>query len=412
MKIKIVASLLACACFLPGVSVAESTPDGYQLQQVLMMSRHNLRAPLANNGSVLEQSTAQSWPTWDVPGGQLTTKGGVLEVYMGHYLREWLAAQGLVQSGECPTNDSVYVYANSLQRTVATAQFFVTGAFPGCDIPVHHQEKMGTMDPTFNPVITDGSAAFEQKAIQSMENQRQQYKLNDSFDLLDQIAGYKNSPSCKEKQQCDLNAAKDKFSAKVTQEPGVSGPLKVGNSLVDAFTLQYYEGFPLDQVAWGQIKTDRQWRVLSELKNGYQDTLFTSPAVARNVAAPLVSYIQQSLVKKDGAPKVTVMVGHDSNIASLLTALAFKPYELPNQYERTPIGGKIMFQRWHDKNANRDLMKVEYVYQSSEQLRDAAALTLDNPPQRVTLELEDCPIDSNGFCPWEKFTDVLSQVTN
>ena len=42
-------------------------------------------------GSVLEQSTAKAWPQWDVPGGQLTTKGGVLEVYMGHYMREWLA---------------------------------------------------------------------------------------------------------------------------------------------------------------------------------------------------------------------------------------------------------------------------------------------------------------------------------
>ena len=36
---------------------AQDTPDGYQLEQVLIMSRHNLRAPLANNGSVLEQST-------------------------------------------------------------------------------------------------------------------------------------------------------------------------------------------------------------------------------------------------------------------------------------------------------------------------------------------------------------------
>jgi glucose-1-phosphatase len=32
--------------------------------------------------------------------------------------------------------------------------------------------------------------------------------------------------------------------------------LKVGNSLVDAFTLQYYEGFPKDQVAWGEIASD------------------------------------------------------------------------------------------------------------------------------------------------------------
>ena len=30
---------------------AQDTPDGYQLEQVLIMSRHNLRAPLANNGS-------------------------------------------------------------------------------------------------------------------------------------------------------------------------------------------------------------------------------------------------------------------------------------------------------------------------------------------------------------------------
>ena len=133
---------------------AQDTPDGYQLEQVLIMSRHNLRAPLANNGSVLEQSTPKQWPEWDVPGGQLTTKGGVLEVYMGHYMREWLAEQGMVKTGECPPADTVYAYANSLQRTVATAQFFITGAFPGCDVPVHHQEKMGTMDPTFNPVIT------------------------------------------------------------------------------------------------------------------------------------------------------------------------------------------------------------------------------------------------------------------
>jgi hypothetical protein len=77
---------------------AQETPEGYQLEQVLIMSRHNLRAPLANNGSVLEQSTPKQWPEWEVPGGQLTTKGGVLEVYMGHYMREWLAQQGMVKT--------------------------------------------------------------------------------------------------------------------------------------------------------------------------------------------------------------------------------------------------------------------------------------------------------------------------
>ncbi len=270
---------------------------------------------------------------------------------------------------------------------------------------------MGTMDPTFNPVITDDSAAFSEQAVAAMEKELSKLQLTDSYQLLEKIVNYKDSPACKEKQQCSLVDGKNTFSAKYQQEPGVSGPLKVGNSLVDAFTLQYYEGFPMDQVAWGEIKSDQQWKVLSKLKNGYQDSLFTSPEVARNVAKPLVSYIDKALVtNRTSAPKITVLVGHDSNIASLLTALDFKPYQLHDQNERTPIGGKIVFQRWHDSKANRDLMKIEYVYQSAEQLRNADALTLQAPAQRVTLELSGCPIDANGFCPMDKFDSVLNEA--
>lgn len=413
MKKSLLAAAVAGAVMLSAGAQAQDSaaPEGYQLQQVLIMSRHNLRAPLANNGSVLEQSTAKAWPQWDVPGGQLTTKGGVLEVYMGHYMREWLAQQKLVTSGECPPENAVYAYANSLQRTVATAQFFITGAFPGCGIAVHHQPQMGTMDPTFNPVITDDSPAFREKALQAMEKERQGMQLTESYKLLETMIDYRNSPSCKEKQVCSLSEGKDTFSAGYQHEPGVSGPLKVGNSLVDAFTLQYYEGFPKDQVAWGEITSDKQWQVLSKLKNGYQDSLFTSVAVAQNVAKPLVKYIDNVLVGEEAnKAKVTLLVGHDSNIASLLTALDFKPYQLPGQYERTPIGGKLLFQRWHDSAGNRDLMKIEYVYQSTEQLRNADALTLQAPPQRVTLALNGCPVDDQGFCPLETFKKVINEA--
>lgn len=105
MNKTLIAATVAGIVLLASNAQAQTVPEGYQLQQVLMMSRHNLRAPLANNGSVLEQSTPNKWPEWDVPGGQLTTKGGVLEVYMGHYMREWLAQQGMVKSGECPPRE-------------------------------------------------------------------------------------------------------------------------------------------------------------------------------------------------------------------------------------------------------------------------------------------------------------------
>ncbi|MGP3590081.1 bifunctional glucose-1-phosphatase/inositol phosphatase [Vagococcus sp. WN89Y] len=392
-------------------ALAQTAPKAYQLQQVLILSRHNLRAPLGDNGSILQQSSPNRWPQWDVPGGELTTKGGVLEVYMGHYTREWLTAQKLLTAGECPAKESVYVRANSLQRTVATGQFFVNGAFPGCDIPVNHQEKMGTMDPLFNPVITRDSAEFSQQAIKAMEQKGQSYSLTESYKLLEQIVNYPESPNCKEQHHCSLTTEKNSYSASYQHEPGVSGPLKIGNSLVDAFTLQYYQGFPLDQVAWGKIKTDKQWQLLSKLKNSYQDTLFTTPEVARNVSKPLVKYLNHALVEEAGkGPKITVLVGHDSNIASLLAALNFRPYQLQGQDERTPIGGQIVFQRWHDNAGNRSLIKIEYVYQSKEQLRNTEELTLKSPAQRVTLALEGCAPDADGFCPADKFNALMSEA--
>lgn len=134
--------------------------------------------------------------------------------------------------------------------------------------------------------------------------------------------------------------------------------------------------------------------------------------MAHDVAAPLVDYIRSQLIDQDksAAPAFTFMVGHDSNIASLLAALKVKPYQLPGQYEQTPIGGQVVFERWHDNKTNKDLLKIEYVYQSTEQLRDADTLSLAHPPERVTLQLTGCPIDSNGYCSWSDFTNVLNDA--
>lgn len=404
------ALLLCLPLLMTGTALAET--NDYQLDQVLVMSRHNLRAPLANNGSVLAQSTPKAWPAWDTPGGLLTTKGGVLEVYMGHYFNAWLKQTGVLPQEGCPTAGSVYVYANSLQRTVATAQFFTNGAFPGCDISVHHQDKMGEMDPTFNPIITDNSDAFNQQALGAMNKELASLKLDPAYKQLAKIIDYQDSSSCKTDKHCDLTKEASKMSAVLGKEPGVAGPLRVGNSLVDAFMLQYYEGFPMKDVAWGKITTPQQWKQLAQLKDGYQDSLFTSPVVAQNVAKPLLTYINGALIgeRKPDSPKVTVLVGHDSNIASLLSAMEFQPYQLPHQYEKTPIGGKLVFQRWHDKKNDRDLLKIEYVYQSTDQLRNASPLTLKTPPQRVTLALKGCPIDKQGYCAWSDFEKTMKGI--
>ena len=174
---------------------------------------------------------------------------------MGHYFNARLKQTGLLPQEGCPTAGSVYVYANSLQRTVATAQFFSNGAFPGCDVSVHHQDKMGEMDPTFNPIITDTSEAFNQQALAAMNAALGSLKLDASYQQLAKIIDYKDSAACKTDKHCDLTKETSVMSAVPGKEPGVSGPLRVGNSLVDAFMLQYYEGFPMKEVARGKIAT-------------------------------------------------------------------------------------------------------------------------------------------------------------
>ncbi|MGG7230268.1 hypothetical protein ACQ7BQ_18930, partial [Escherichia coli] len=51
MNKTLIAAAVAGIVLLASNAQAQTVPEGYQLQQVLMMSRHNLRAPLANNGS-------------------------------------------------------------------------------------------------------------------------------------------------------------------------------------------------------------------------------------------------------------------------------------------------------------------------------------------------------------------------
>lgn len=412
--------LLLCLPMLlpisPSIYAAEATEDGYQLEQVLVLSRHGLRAPLATGGSALAKVTPKTWPSWDTPGSYLTTRGGVLEAYFGHYLADWLDATNLVKKDACPTDKDVYVYTNSMQRTISTGQYFAVGAYPGCDITVNHRPEFNKMDPVFNPVITDGSEEFQKQALAAMESfggkdgiEGLNKRLKPSYDLAAKVVDYKNSETCKVDKRCDLADEPTVFSANVNKEPGVNGPLRTGTIISDALILQYYEGFPMDKVGWGNVKSDKDWKALVEIKDIYGDILFTPPVIAKHISKPLVTYMDSVWSNKDSA-KFTFLAGHDSNIGSVLSALEMKEYQLPGQFEKTPIGGKIVFQRWKDAN-NKQLMKIEYFYQTTDQIRNMDQLNLKNPPQRVTLEMTGCPIDAKGFCSWDDFQKVIKGLT-
>lgn len=69
IKIKTAYTLTLLAILLPASTyvVAQNKSDNYKLEQVLVMSRHGIRAPLVNYGDMLSSATPDKWPQWSTP---------------------------------------------------------------------------------------------------------------------------------------------------------------------------------------------------------------------------------------------------------------------------------------------------------------------------------------------------------
>ena len=166
----------------------------------------------------------------------------------------------------------------------------------------------------------------------------------------------------------------------------MSGSLKTACSVSDALVLQYYEESDSKKAAFGHNLKTEQWEQISEIKDVYGDVLFTAPLVAPNVAHPLLQEIQKEL-KADGR-KFTFLCGHDSNVGSVLAALGAEEYSLPYTIEKkTPIGCKLVFCRWRDKNGSA-FISLDLVYQTTDQLRNATILDLNQSPVTFPITLD------------------------
>ncbi len=136
------------------------------------------------------------------------------------------------------------------------------------------------------------------------------------------IVNYKDSPACKEKQQCSLGMAKIPLARSINKNqvfPGRESRQLAGRCVYFAILRRFSE----DQVAWGEIKSDQQWKVLSKLKTATRTACLPHRKWRAMLRTAGQLYRQSSGHRSHQRTENTVLVGHDSNIASLLTALDF-----------------------------------------------------------------------------------------
>ena len=102
-------------------------PEDYTLQEVVVLSRHNIRAPLSTAGSAVDLATPHEWTEWSSNASELSLRGGTLETEMGQYFRKWLESEEFIPENWRPQGEEVRFYANAKQRTIATAEYFGGG---------------------------------------------------------------------------------------------------------------------------------------------------------------------------------------------------------------------------------------------------------------------------------------------
>lgn len=342
----------------------------YQLEQVVVISRHNLRNSLKAGDD----------------RGLLTLRGGEMETLMGQYFEARLREQGLFAKNAQPSVDEVRFYANSYQRTIATAKYFSAGAFPIANIPIEYHRALGQKDRIFLPP-TDPALM---KKLHAETNWK---KLLDSMSkeiaTVERLTGEKFNPA-----DYSIEMRED------VVEWGAKGSVKQINLAADALLMDYYDG----KVSY----SDNEMRDVAKISSLLINSNFDRPLGAKAFASPMLAVISDEL--NTPGRKFSFICGHDSNLSNVLTAIGVEEYFLPGTIEwRVPIASKIVIKKFRGSDGN-EYARLSLVYPSTAQIINREMLTLDNPPMKVALKLRGLQqVDADAIY---KLSDVLQRISD
>ena len=355
-----------CCCQNCGGGAPADTSN-YSLKQVVVLSRHNIRSPLSEKGSVLDEITPHEWFQWTSNPGELSLRGAMLETTMGQYFRLWLENEGLFPENYIPKDGAVRFYANGYQRTQATAHYFSAGLLPVAVVPVERHVDYNSVDGVFVPVLTFMNDAYEADIRAEVAERGggeglsgYSESLRDAISLLIEVADMEESEAYR------------------------SGAY--GNLLEDPDELK---------AAFGHELSFEDWRTIGKVLATYEEILFSAPSAAVNEANPMLKELYAELNAQ--GREFSFLCGHDSTVTSVLAALGVEDYETTGAiHPTTPIGCKVVFERWvNEKGAS--FFKVNLVYQSVDQLRSIQPLSLEVPPMIIPLSFEGVAVNADGL---------------
>jgi len=388
------AALLGAALLAPVLAQA----DDATLRLRVVVLRHGVRAP-TKAPDALAPYASRPWETWPVAPGQLTPHGIEGMRALGANYRRTLAADGL-WSGACDRMHQLVVIADSTPRNHASGAALVQGLAPAC-----HGTYLALPTDQNNPLFHFGGKD-DDKDDDDKPALPASWPPAGLAQLQRVLLGCEGQ-ACLAKAHADgrktlLDAADDAARAKA---------LKTAGSLSENLMLEYAQGFPSAQVAWGQGDEATIGRLVTLHNLQFALSKKAMPAAARggsNLLAHVLATLQQAGGEKPDATalapasaRAVLVVGHDTNLAQLAGLLDVDWHDAahPDDY---PPGGALVFDLWqtHDTYS----VTVSTAMPTLDALRRAdvarpTALT------RKTLRLTPCP--GTDHCPLDKLSSWL-----
>lgn len=371
---------------------AAAGDDGLQLERVVMLMRHGVRPP--TKPTVGPPGTADKpWPKWGAGFGELTRHGYDAVKLLGDWDRVHWESLGLLPADRCLDKTELAMEASYKSRTQDTARALAEGMMPGCPVSIPHPAGEED-DVLFHPLAT-GKIAFD--AADALARARARMPAGgmvqevrdhaDLFALLNQALGCCTPQTCGDgkARDCDLSKVPPALENNDDGAVSIGDPFSLASTVGQTFLLEYLEGMPMEDVAWGRLDEARIGRLLEfhVLKYKYEAR---TPYVALRTAAPLVSRMLEAM---EGGSKLTVLAGHDTNIAQV--GGFFDLHWTVPGYPRDdpPPGGALGFEVLSDPAGAR-YVRAFYRSQTMPQVRELQPLDEDNPASWEILPIPGC----------------------
>ncbi|MCW0323489.1 histidine-type phosphatase [Pantoea dispersa] len=383
----------------------------YQLEKVVELSRHGIRPPTPGNRKDIEAATHRTWTTWTTHDGELTGHGYAAVANKGRWEGEHYRELGLLTSG-CPQSRDIYVRASPLQRTRATAQALVDGAFPGCGVEVHRVE--GEDDPLFQTEAfpaTNTDPAKQLAAVKAVTGDlaARQRALQPAVLALKRAV-------CSSDADCSYFDKPWQIKQNKSGKTSIDG-LSVLANMVETLRLGWSENLPLSQLAWGNITSSAQiTAVLPLLTANYDlgnDVMYTAQKRGSILLNAMLQGVEQGVSRTtDKLPDTRwlLLVAHDTNIAMVRTLMNFTWTLSGYTRGNIPPGSSLVFERWRDTKSGERFLHVYFQGQSLDDLRRLQAIDKEHPLLREEWRQSDCRVTGVGtLCPMKTALKALSR---